>query len=62
VEQGTVTAKDKEGNDWSDLFATKGTNQHGCQAIELANWFRIRQEHYAKMIRDVQHLIVEVLK
>jgi hypothetical protein len=62
VEQGKVDADDKEGNDWSDIFATKGTNQHGSQAIELANWFKVRQGQYANMIKDVQRLIIEVLK
>ncbi len=62
VEQGKVKPEDKAGNDSSDTYATKGTNEHGSHTIELANWFRIRQSRYANFIKDVQTIIIEVLK
>ena len=62
VEEGTVAAEDKEGNDWADEFANKGARQHEPHALKLARWLQQRHNCYRKFMGRVQSCIAVVLK
>ena len=62
IEMGLATAETKDGNDWADHYATKGTQQHQDGAIQLAKWLARRQNDYAKFMAKIQASIVAVLK
>ena len=62
IEMGRAIAETKEGNDWVDHYATKGTEQHQEGATQLAKWLASRQNDYAKFMAKIQTIIVAVLK
>ena len=50
IEMGLATAETKEGNDWADHYATKGTEQHQAGAVKLAKWLASRQKSCANFM------------
>ena len=57
-----VKARDKDGNDWADTYATRGIQQHGTSAVSLAKYFGQRQASYEKLMEEVQMTIIAVIK
>lgn len=62
VEDGTVKAEHKEGNDRSDDAATIGIRSQSQGILETSNWLIKSHAAYTKFIHRVQCTIVAVLK
>ena len=60
VDQGTVTAEDKEGNDYADEAASKGSHDDQSRLLALTNLFSERHVAYQKFMSRVQRFLVKM--
>ena len=61
LEAGLVEPEDKDGNDWADAAAGKGTNKFSRLAT-MARKFSIRNERYKKLMASIHKFIITMLK
>jgi len=61
MEAGLVEPEDKDGNDWADAAAGKGTDKFSRLAT-MARKFSLRNERYRKLMASIHKFIITMLK
>ena len=61
IEAGIVEPEDKDGNDWADAAAGKGTDKFTSLAT-MARKFSLRNDRYKKLMASIHKFIVTMLK
>ena len=61
IEAGLVEPEDKDGNDWADAAAGRGTNKFSRLAT-MARQISIRHERYRQLMASIHKFIISMLK